>query len=78
MVLETSPAPGAAQAVMAALFSPSSNRVVRGVLLTGAVALVGIPLFLMALVRSPAVTGQYTAPPAPSRSPPGTGRDARR
>jgi hypothetical protein len=50
---------------MPALFSPSSNRVLRLAIAVGAVAVIGIPVFLMAWVRSPMVTGQFAAPEQP-------------
>jgi hypothetical protein len=43
---------------MAALFSPRSNRIVRGALLGAAVLLVGVPVALMLWVRTAAVTGE--------------------
>jgi Cytochrome c7 and related cytochrome c len=50
---------------MPALFSRSSNRTIRLTLAAAAAALVGIPLALMAWVRTPAITGQRSAPAQP-------------
>jgi len=50
---------------MAALFPPSSNRTIRLVLGFGALALIAVPILLMLWVRTPPVTGQYSAPTQP-------------
>jgi len=50
---------------MAALFSPSSNRVARVALAGAALVAVGVPVALMVWVRTPAVTGQGRAAPQP-------------
>ena len=50
---------------MAALFSRSSNRIFRVTLALLGLALVGIPVLLIAWARSPAVTGQHDAPKQP-------------
>jgi hypothetical protein len=50
---------------MPALFSRSSNRTIRLTLAAAAAALVGIPLALMAWVRTPAITGRHSAPAQP-------------
>jgi len=50
---------------MPALFPRSSNRTIRVALAVAAAAVVGIPLLLMAWVRTPAITGQHSAPAQP-------------
>ncbi len=52
---------------MPALFSPRSNRIARRVLLALGGVAVGVPLLLMAWVRTPAVTGQGRSPVQPIR-----------
>ena len=50
---------------MPALFSPSSNRTIRLTLAAAAAAIILVPLALMAWVRTPAITGQHSAPAQP-------------
>ena len=50
---------------MPALFPRSSNRTIRITLAVAAAAVVGLPILLMAWVRTPAVTGQHSAPAQP-------------
>lgn len=50
---------------MPALFPRSSNAVIRLLLAFGASAVIGVPALLMAWVRSPFVTGQFSAPAQP-------------
>lgn len=50
---------------MAALFPRSANRVARRVLLAVVAVVIGLPLALMAWVRTPPVTGQHRAPEQP-------------
>jgi hypothetical protein len=45
--------------VTRALFPPRTNAVVRAILLAGACAAVGVPVALMAWVRTPNATGQF-------------------
>lgn len=50
---------------MAALFPPRTNSVVRATLLAAACAIVGVPVALMAWVRTPNATGQFAPVPQP-------------
>ena len=50
---------------MPALFPRSSNRTIRNALAVVAAAAVGIPILLMAWVRTPPVTGQHSSPAQP-------------
>jgi hypothetical protein len=50
---------------MPALFSRSSNTVIRALLGLGALMLVGLPILLIVWVRMPLVTGQHSAPAQP-------------
>lgn len=50
---------------MAALFSPRSNRIARRALAGGVLAVLLVPVGLMLLVRTPAVTGEGATSPQP-------------